>query len=83
VSERNQHRFYMAELHTRNFEFTAFGRTKEDAINTLRRGYAAHKVQYNATYKWTDLIESVDVRECHLGKAYRDGQILRGREDDQ
>ena len=70
---------------TRNFNFSAYGATKEDALKALKKGLTQHTKDYNLPSDWwkewtcEGLLDedSVIYREIEINKAYRDNELLK------
>lgn len=75
-----------ALFETRNFYFSAYGATKEDALKALEKGLAQHTKDYNIPSsdwwkEWTSEgvldDDSVIYHEIEINKAYRDNELLK------
>ena len=70
---------------TRNFNFSAYGATKEDALKALKKGLTQHTKDYNLPSDWwkewtcEGLLDddSVIYHEIEINKAYRDNELLK------
>lgn len=67
--------FWQARYESRHFHFEAYGPTKEEAIQVLRRGLSVHARQYDCEPDWFEeyFEDNLMVLEISLGAAYRDG----------
>lgn len=74
---------FQASLHTRHFDFDAFGESKEAATSALIEGLRLHGVQYNLEIGWwmvgfegapTD--EIFEYCDFEVGRAYRDKELM-------
>lgn len=73
----NTSRFWRAWVETRNFEFQAYGRSLEEALLALRRGWVAHVAETGAMMTWEDdILPDVSFVTHDLGQAYRDGEPI-------
>lgn len=67
---------YWATLETRNFSFTAFGFTPEDALDTMRATWEEHARQTGANWTWEDVAEDVAITFTRVGDGWRDFDLL-------
>ncbi len=76
--EPKLHGFFLAELSTRNFDFTALGRTEDEARAAMQEGWRKHGEQYGAEgmFTWEELAEDVNFRRIAPGQCLRDGEPL-------
>jgi hypothetical protein len=65
-------RLWVASLETQNFNFTAYGTTKDEANLTLQLGLANHAKQYDLDFDWY-FADDIICQEVALGHAYRYG----------
>lgn len=72
--------FFLAELSTRNFDFTAFGRTEDEALLALKEGWRTHTERLHGSasdlFTWEELEEDVNVHSLLPGQCLRDGEPL-------
>lgn len=75
--------YFLAELSTRNFDFTAFGLTEDEARAAMQEGWRKHTEQALASdpggppmFTWEELAEDVNIRELVPGQCLRDGEPL-------
>lgn len=69
-----------AKLETRHFTFEAYGNTKADAFDVLRRGWNhSHRKHYPDAQAFDDFVEAGDVCFCtvEIGSSYRDNEELK------
>ena len=67
-----------ATLQTPHFEFEAYGPTVAHATNALKRGLAAHAVQYKLKPDWWDLwADDIQTQYFDNCKSYRNGKLIR------
>jgi hypothetical protein len=70
---------------TRNFNFSAYGATKKDALKALKKGLTQHAKDYNLPSDWwkewtcEGLLDEdcVFYTEIEIGRAYRDSELLK------
>lgn len=67
---------FLASLETRHFSFEAYGYTEVEALYIMRQTWFKHRKQTEATDKWTDIEDDVQMREIIVGAGYRDGEIV-------
>lgn len=67
---------YRAELQTRNFNFSAYGETKTEAMQGIKKAMAIHSKQYNVPGFAKDFAEDIEVTHFVCGAPYRDDQEL-------
>lgn len=75
MSAAQQPHGYLLELDTRKFAFQAFGRTEEEAIETMGRALNRHAEQYGLASDWSDVYE-YRTTPIVFGSAYRDNERL-------
>jgi hypothetical protein len=71
---------HRARLETRNFEFEAFGYSKDQAKAALVAGLAKHAKQHRLPWDWFKL-EDVQFSEIGTGLAYRDREPLLTKDE--
>lgn len=74
---------WVATMSTASFDFTAVDETEEGARDAMKRAWMAHRrsvpKEYRASmYRWTDLIDDVNIEEIPIGGGSRDGYVLVG-----
>ena len=67
---------YWATLETRNFSFTAFGFTPEDALDTMRATWEEHARLTDAWLTWEELAPDVVTRFTRIGDGWCDFDLL-------
>lgn len=78
--------YFLAELSTRNFDFTAFGTTEDEAMAAMQEGWRKHCEQSMAAtqtapsssslWTWEEIVEDVNVHQLVPGQCLRDGEPL-------
>lgn len=75
--------YYLATLSTRNFDFTAFGNTEDEARAALQEGWRKHCRQAVASdpggpplFMWEDIADDVNYHRIVPGQCLRDGEPL-------
>ena len=67
-----------ASLETRNFVFEAYGFDDEGARETLIAALKKHAIRSKMTPDWWEAFaDGIQYRDVELGKAYRDGELLK------
>lgn len=70
-------KIYYAKYYSRNFDFEAFGETKEQALETMYKGLEDHAKQYGLELDWWKVfINDLSVVELELGVCLRDRQPI-------
>lgn len=67
---------FVATLETGNFDFVAFGNTKTEAIETMRKAWESHAEQFAPVDDFEAWADSVKVQEGEAGQAFRNGWNL-------
>lgn len=67
--------YVMAWLHSRSFEFTAFGDTQEEAKEFLKRALRRHTLEYGLNEDWWDE-DDIGFAPFKLGNCYRNGTLF-------
>jgi hypothetical protein len=62
--------FYLAELETTNFTFTAYAETKLEALQILQSTFEDHIKRHHGFLTWEDVAGDVFVISRNLGKGY-------------
>ena len=65
-------KIWLAIYESANFEFSAFGRTKGEAMKAIRKGLKKHTDQYELERGWF-CPDDIFALPYELGHAYRDG----------
>ena len=69
--------FYRARLESWRFDFTAYGQTKEAAIDALKKGLEQHAKDYAIDSDWWHEIQNdIYTIEVGLGGCYRDNSPI-------
>jgi hypothetical protein len=69
---------WVAALETFKFQFTAAGRTREEAMSGLAATLAQHGREYRLEPGWeTSWLEGVRIMRIPMGKGLRDGEPIR------
>ena len=61
---------HKASIETRNYEFTAYGETSDQATNALKITFIKHMIKNEGTYKWAEIKDDVYVQEITLNTGY-------------
>jgi hypothetical protein len=59
--------FYVATLETRNFIFTAYGKTADDARWFMKCAWKKHAKNTGAWLTWEELVNDVRIEETRIG----------------
>lgn len=66
---------YKARFESWRFDFTAYGKTKDEAIAALKKGLDTHAKQYDIEPDWWHDYEcDIYAIEIKLGECYRDNE---------
>ena len=64
---------WVAQMVTRNFEFSAYDATEDGAVFALKQGLANHANKYNLAPDWYD-VDDIISDQFTLGHAYMYGR---------
>jgi hypothetical protein len=62
--------FYVATVDTRNYTFTAYGKTKREAMTALRNVFKIHAERTGAWLTWSEIKSDVNIQFLAIGKGY-------------
>ena len=68
-------KIYVAEYETRSFSFRAVGRTRDEALEGIRRAWKNHCAQYDADWDYYN-DDDVNVDLMVPGAGYRDHALV-------
>jgi len=66
----------LATLETARYTFTAAADTDTEAADLLRRAWAKHAEETDATYTWDELAPDVNYLGVEVGMVLRDGFVV-------
>lgn len=69
-------KIFHANLETSHFTFDGYFYSKTEAKYGMRKAWLKHRRQAGATYKWSELEDSVNITEVLVGSVYRDGTMI-------
>ena len=69
---------YIAKFQSPNFSFEAYGNSKDQAIDSIKKGLDIHTKQYDLDHDWWHKWqEDIYVIHVKVGQAYRDNELLK------
>lgn len=69
--------FYRAAFQSNRFDFTAYGQTENEAIETLKAGLAQHAKDYGIAADWWHNYQGdIYATEVGFGGCYRDNEPI-------
>ena len=68
---------FLADAHSRNFDFSAVGATEKDAKRAILLAFKTHAKQYNLPSTWWRDEVDLSIIEMKLNTPYRDRSALK------
>ncbi|MEI8296081.1 MAG: hypothetical protein WCG04_06130 [Alphaproteobacteria bacterium] len=68
---------YLADAHSRSFDFSAIGETEKDAKKALMLAFSKHAKQYNLPSTWWRDAVDFNIIEMQLNTPYRDRSEIK------